>query len=150
MLELLPGTWHLLYSTFPMWKKEGIEDVTFNYAAAERRGKMGLTDEVKYSQKGAQKSIRGFDKPHKKDEKAFTWRGDGWLMMASSEWHVEWMSADGSCMMISFDKTLFTPSGVDILCRSKSPSDVDLKAAMDFIKSNSHVTNEARGMVRIP
>lgn len=118
MIKLLPGTWHLHYSTFPMWQKEGVHSITFNYTPTDPDGKPALLDEVKYFKHDRTKTVTGYDRPDSNDASSFTWRGKGLLWLFTSKWRVEWMSEDCTAMVISFEKTLVTPAGIDILTRA--------------------------------
>ena len=54
----------------------------------------------------------------------FKWRGKGWLAIASSRWQVLGCSADPSpgnpdaWAVTYFEKTLFTPAGLDVYART--------------------------------
>lgn len=133
MINILPGTWHLHYSTFPMWQKEGIHNVTFNYTVLPGQGQPILLDEVRYLKEERHKCVTGYDYPERTDSSAFTWRGKGLLKLFSSKWRVEWMSEDKNAIIISFEKTLMTPAGLDILSRYPAASGSLLAEAMTVI-----------------
>lgn len=117
MIQILPGTWHLRYSTFPMWQKEGVHSVTFNYTGVTHHSKSALLDKVRYYKREELRTVTGYDHPDATDPNAFGWRGKGLLWFLQSRWRVEWMSDDRSAIIISFEKTIATPAGVDILTR---------------------------------
>ena len=117
MIQLLPGTWHLHHSTFPMWQKEGVHSVTFHYSLTTLDDQPALLDQVKYFKNDRLKTLTGYDRPDPSDPSAFIWRGKGLLWFFQSHWRVEWLSEDGSAIIISFAKTIATPAGVDILTR---------------------------------
>jgi hypothetical protein len=119
LLHQLIGTWFIIGSNFPMWLKGDKLSPTFNYTLTEKKGE--LYDEVRYLQKGKTKVIKGYDRRDAKDESAFTWRGKGLLFIAKSKWKVKLMDEKGQWAVIWFSKTLFTPEGVDIICRDKNP-----------------------------
>lgn len=54
---------------------------------------------------------------------AYSWRGKGLLMIASSQWEVlgwgEDVASGSSWVVTYFGKTLFTPAGLDFYSRSK-------------------------------
>lgn len=88
-----------------------------------------LDDNVEYQTQNSDKmkTVHGVDTPSGLDARAWDWRGKGWLKIASSHWEfVEWSDgfADGQASgeewaVIWFQKTLFTPEGIDIFCRKK-------------------------------
>ncbi|KZT01132.1 uncharacterized protein LAESUDRAFT_731493 [Laetiporus sulphureus 93-53] len=61
-------------------------------------------------------------------ETCFKWRGKGWLLIASSRWHILGCSATAhpadspsgrpEWALTSFEKTAFTPAGLDIYSRT--------------------------------
>ena len=146
MIDILQGTWHLIYSNFSMWK-EDVANVTFNYTPEQKDGKDVLLDEVKYLKGGKDKSITGYDYPE--DDTKFTWKGKGLLGILSSNWQLEWISHTQDCIIISFEKTLLTPAGVDILTRSDTPNEQILYEAKQIIKMNDRLRKVAEGLFRI-
>ena len=70
--------------------------------------------------------------PSKAAQTRYKWRGKGWLMIASSRWQLLGCSADpspggaGAWAVTYFEKTLFTPAGLDIYARTADglPADV--------------------------
>lgn len=50
---------------------------------------------------------------------AYSWRGRGWLVIASSKWEIlGWGEENGTGWVVTyFSKTLFTPAGIDVYCR---------------------------------
>lgn len=123
-MQLLIGTWFVCASNFPMWTSGGKMHPTFNYHLTEKKGQVVLHDEVKFVKKGKSKSIVGYDYQDAEDPSKFRWRGKGWLAIAKSNWQVVLKDPHKNWVVIHFSKTLFTPEGVDIICRQP-----ELKAA---------------------
>lgn len=146
MIDILQGTWHLIYSNFDMWK-EDVSNVTFNYSIETKDGKDVLLDEVKYLKAGKEKNITGYD--HPEDDTKFTWRGKGMLGLLSSNWQVEWFNHTQDCMVISFEKTMVTPAGVDILTRSNMPNEEIIREAKQIIDMNERLRKAATGLYRV-
>jgi hypothetical protein len=101
-----------------MWLKENTRVPTFNYTVIEKNGQTLLLDEVKYLKNDKPKTITGYDHPDKDNEKAFAWRGKGFLFIAKSHWEVRMIDDKQQWAVIYFSKTLFTPEGVDIISRT--------------------------------
>ena len=70
------------------------------------------------------------DTPSGTDTRAWDWRGKGWLKVVSSHWEiVDWCQGKGGegegdegeeeWAVIWFEKTIFTPEGIDIFARGK-------------------------------
>lgn len=134
-LDKFMGTWFVTYSTLPLWKSR--KDVTISYTPKESSG--GLTqfdDLVKYrsnsdSPSSKLNSVIGVDTlvvpPSTAGATAdipktrFKWRGKGWLMIASSRWQILGCSSASETSQWAityFEKTLFTPAGLDIYART--------------------------------
>lgn len=118
-LEALQGTWYIHFSNFPMWLKGDKTNPTFNYTIEKRGGIEGLKDEVNYLKKGKQKSIVGFDKSTNTTNTQFVWRGHGLLSLLKSKWQILYVDTTNTWAVIGFEKTLFTPSGYDVISKNK-------------------------------
>ena len=127
MIKFLIGTWFICSTNFPMWTKGDKKNPTFNYTLDEKKGQNVLFDEVKYTKKGKQKSIKGYDYQDEKDPSKFTWRGKGLLFIAKSNWQVVLQDPEGEWAVIYFSKTLFTPEGVDIISRKAKLDEAQLE-----------------------
>ncbi|EIW63078.1 uncharacterized protein TRAVEDRAFT_56248 [Trametes versicolor FP-101664 SS1] len=144
-LDKFMGTWHVTYSTLPLWKSK--KDVTITYALKKSSGSdatVQFDDTVEY--RGAsdpatstRSRVTGVDTlvtPESQSPTAanldarppaptrYKWRGKGWLAVATSRWQVLGCSADTSpenahaWAVTYFEKTLFTPQGLDIYART--------------------------------
>lgn len=111
----MEGQWHVIGTTFPMWKKGDKLNPRFRYT----RLREGLwNDEVIYDKpNGKTGHIRGKDHLLGENPKRFKWRGNGLLFIAVSLWQIDYITPDGQTMLISFEKTLFTPAGADVISR---------------------------------
>ena len=121
-LDVLQGKWYIHFSNFPMWLKGDKTQPTFNYTIEKRGDVTGLKDEVNYKKKGKSKSIFGFDKPTDATQKTFVWRGRGLLKIAKSKWQFVYIDPTNTWAIIGFDKTVFTPSGFDVISKNKEIS----------------------------
>lgn len=114
LADLLPGTWTIAATNFPMWLTGERGEPRFTYGLVSRQP-LVLSDEVAYlNAVGESKQIIGND-TWKGGE--FVWRGKGILRLFTSRWTVAATSADGAVVVIRFSKSLATPAGVDILTR---------------------------------
>lgn len=126
MLQFLIGTWFICSTNFPMWTKGDKLHPTFNYTIQNEQKKI-LYDVVKYTKKGKEKSIKGYDRQDNNDPSKFTWRGKGLLFIAKSKWQVVLQDPKGNWAVIYFSKTLFTPEGVDIISRQPELSKAEVQ-----------------------
>ncbi|RMD41633.1 hypothetical protein DV735_g3491, partial [Chaetothyriales sp. CBS 134920] len=117
--EFMTGTWRVSFSTLPMWKSN--RNVTITYTPHQSIS--GAWDNlVKYQPLSSEKwkTVKGIETPDPSIPAAWNWRGKGWLMIASSHWEVlGYGESEGGWCVIWFEKTLFTPAGMDILCRRR-------------------------------
>jgi hypothetical protein len=111
---LLPGVWRVAGTNFPMWLDGRRHHPRFEYRHSRRAGV--LDDVVTYDDRdGRERTIVGRDR-RRGDH--LVWRGAGLLSVASSRWRVTGMSGDGDVAALRFERTLFTPAGVDVLVRT--------------------------------
>lgn len=109
----------MTHSTLPMWKSN--RNVVITYTPLESPPG-GIDDLVQYQplKSDKQKTVNGIDKPDPNVESAYNWRGKGWLKIASSHWEVlGYGDEDDGWVVTFFEKTLFTPAGIDIYARRK-------------------------------
>jgi hypothetical protein len=128
LYHFLIGTWFICCTNFPMWTQGNKTNPTFNYGLVPtKNGQTLLSDEVRYLQKGKQKSIKGFDYPDAKNPDAYTWRGKGLLHVLRSRWQIVLKDPQEQWAVIHFSKTLFTPEGMDIISRTQKIDPETLK-----------------------
>jgi hypothetical protein len=114
LAELLPGTWRVVASNFPMWLGTDRLDPTFSYVLLGTEP-LRLADDVSYTtETGEVKHILGVDQWR---GQGFRWRGKGLLRLTSSSWTVAGVSKAGTIAAIRFSKSLASPAGIDILVR---------------------------------
>ncbi|MEU4242371.1 hypothetical protein [Actinoplanes sp. NPDC026619] len=114
--ETLPGQWRVLATTFPMWLSGKRQQPTFSYEVIPAPS-LTLRDVVSYrTRSGATRRIAGVDRLD--DETGvFTWRGRGLLKALSSRWRVTHLSDDRDLIVLTFEKSLVTPAGTDVIGR---------------------------------
>lgn len=118
-VSFLQGTWLVTHSTLPMWKNN--RNVAITYTSLESNAEV-LDDLVEYQPLASDKHkrVQGVDTPDAATPGAYNWRGSGWLKIASSHWQVlGYGDDDGGWAVTYFQKTLFTPAGIDVYARRK-------------------------------
>ena len=106
-----------------MWKSN--KNVTITYTPLD--GADGAWDNlVKYQSitsptlSDKWKTVEGIEKPDPSIPSAWNWRGKGWLKIASSHWEVLGHGEEEEgWVVVWFQKTLFTPAGIDVLARRR-------------------------------
>jgi hypothetical protein len=140
----LSRTWHVSYSTLPMWKGKQNVHITYSLSGvmSSDQSKMpNLMDHVESQKAGQEKvsHIHGISRPVEVESVpfglAYTWRGNGLLKLISSNWEILGFGTDSSSAepndwaVTCFSKTLFTPAGIDIYTSTKaSLSEATLEA----------------------
>jgi hypothetical protein len=114
LAKLMPGTWRVVASNFPMWLGADRLDPTFTYGLLGTEP-LRLSDDVSYTTAtGEVKHILGVDKWR---GEGFVWHGKKLLRLVSSSWTVAGVSKAGTIAAIRFSKSLVSPAGIDILVR---------------------------------
>jgi hypothetical protein len=115
---VLPGTWRILATTFPLWRtrKRLPQTITYRLVPGED---LRLRDEVGYlTRSGRPRRMHGIDDYDPRTGRFIRHaRGPLWPVRSRSQWSVEHISHDGELMAIMFDRSAFTPAGMDVLGR---------------------------------
>ena len=145
----LRGQWYLTYTNFSMWKNPKVYNVTFNYTATQKDGIACLLDEVKYVKGGKAGSIVGYDYIDSNDAHKLVWQGKGWMFWIKCPWKIEWVNNAQTCIVLSFEKTLLTGGGVDIVTRDKNPANEILDEALAVIAGNEMLRTRGANSIRV-
>ncbi|MBK4346557.1 hypothetical protein [Lacisediminihabitans changchengi] len=114
LAELLPGSWHIGATNFPMWLRGDRLNPTLSYEVRSEQP-LKFLDTVTYSTRaGVRKSIVGVDTLR---GDGLVWRGRGILLPFRSHWKVEGTGPSDEFVVTRFSKSLVTPAGVDIMVR---------------------------------
>ena len=113
--DVLPGSWQLSATNFPMWVNGSRRNPEFEYALRSEVP-LVLTDRVRFTDdRGGQRVITGTDRwagDH------FSWRGAGALALRRSRWSIAWLSDD--LLVIHFEQSRATPAGTNVAIRAGS------------------------------
>ena len=98
------------------------------FPTAERKASVSDTDPPPATAEGEELASLGY-----------TWRGKGWLMIATSRWEIlgygeEEAGTGNSWVVTYFAKTLFTPAGVDFYSRRGRLRDETVEAIKEAIR----------------
>lgn len=111
-----------------MWKSNRNVVITYTPAEADTGG---IHDLVSYQPLNSdkRKEIHGFDTPDAEIPACYKWRGKGWLKVASSQWEIlGYGNEEGGWAVTYFQKTMFTPAGIDVYARKHGGLSGDLLA----------------------
>jgi hypothetical protein len=133
-LEWLERQWTVTHSTLPMWRKAKNVRITYKVL---KDGKLDDLVESVPTEKTwlpQPKAIHGVDTPSSSGVCAWDWRGKGLLKIASSHWEVlGWGESEAGgkserWVVTWFEKSMFTPEGVDVYCDAKGGISEELYA----------------------
>ncbi|MDP3236265.1 MAG: hypothetical protein Q8S33_11250 [Myxococcales bacterium] len=143
-LATLLGRWHVVATTFPMWRTRC--DVTFTYGPLSEHS---ATDRVAYTEGATAGEILGVDTQHAQVPTHFTWRGNGLLSLFTSEWDVVAVAPDASWVVLTFGATLATPEGADVISRSPTLDDEALGQAVAAASADAVTLKRLNGLYRV-
>ncbi|KAK6512315.1 hypothetical protein TWF481_001203 [Arthrobotrys musiformis] len=152
-------TWWVTTSTLPMWKSAKNIRITYTLIPSTkniddiihynpRSGPPATTSTPEEAAKLVTKSIHGVDYPLSEDDKDLTykWRGKGLLFIATSRWQVvgyggrdvraivgeggEEVLEGVEWVVTYFEKSLFTPAGVDVMTVAREGVDEEVLGAI--------------------
>ncbi|NOQ71371.1 MAG: hypothetical protein GQ574_05190 [Crocinitomix sp.] len=121
----IEGTWFVNMSNFPMWLKGKKQNPRFKYTVLSDNK---MLDEVTFEKKGKTKQIIGYDERSAEYKEGFIWQGKGLKSLITSKWKIIHYNKEYQVAVLAFEKTLFTPSGYDVISRKKklSPKLLDI------------------------
>ncbi|KAF3146690.1 hypothetical protein TWF703_003961 [Orbilia oligospora] len=161
-------TWWVTTSTLPMWKSAKNIRITYTSIPSTkniddiihynpRNGPPATNSTPEEAEKLVTKSIHGVDYPLSENEGDLTykWRGKGLLFIATSRWQVvgyggrdvrtvvgeggEEVLEGVEWVVTYFEKSLFTPAGVDVMTVAREGVDGEALGAIgEGLKDHSH------------
>lgn len=134
LLLMMEGRWHLQYSGCPLWLKDEINTVTFHYGARHLGEELVLEDRVEYIKNGRMRFRLGIDYPVDGIPRTFKWKGRG--VNRTFRNHFEVSLINGSYMVLFFEKTLTSPTSIDILTRARTISEEEKEEIFQAIRDN--------------
>lgn len=117
LTELLPGTWAVSATNFPIWLSAERTNPTLTYELVAN-DPLTLAVDVSYRTAEGEGHIVGRDRWR---HDGFTRRGKGWSRFAGSRWNVVGASDDRSILTVRFAHSRAIPAGIDVLVREGSP-----------------------------
>ena len=129
-LKRIEGTWEIVATNFPMWTSVKNHNPQISYSKVSEDSSY-LTDTVQFEKNDKIRKIIGTDLYQ---DGKFIWRGKGILKLLKSEWSVIYLSDD--ILMIKFEKSMVTPSGIDVLVRKNSKIDSRQEVSDILLKTN--------------
>ncbi len=127
-LKSLEGRWFLQYSGCPLWLRENVDMISFNYELEHKGEELVLKERIEYRKNGKMKMKRGFEIPSE-DSKFFQWKGIGMNKFFRNKSKILYNKED--LLVMWFEKTVSTPESIDVLTRQK---DFSSKESKEIIK----------------
>ncbi|EJT97318.1 hypothetical protein DACRYDRAFT_119442 [Dacryopinax primogenitus] len=156
-IDAFQGKWFVIQSTLGIWKTR--KDVTITYTPHTPPPNLAYNDHVQYRSTSSPSSkplcsIVGIStllptaaqsstdtQPHQEHGAHFKWRGSGWLRIASSKWQVLGYDLQEGWVVTFFEKTLFTPAGLDVYARQ--PGTLSSERLSEIVKATQSLGGEA-------
>lgn len=117
LLLKMEGRWYLIYSGCPLWLKDDINTISFNYIVRHVGEELVLEDRVEYIKNGKMRFRLGYDYPVEGIQNTFRWKGRG--VNRTFRNHFEVVILEAEYMVLFFEKTLTSPTSIDILTRQR-------------------------------
>ncbi len=147
----IQGHWHVIATTLPMWTGGDPREPTFDYANLRRDGdRVRFDDTVGFVRDGERGTIEGVDTQHPEVPTHFTWRGKGWLVFFTSGWDVVAVDPGGRWAAITFESTIATPAGMDLISRRSSLDDATIAEAVASLRADPVLVQYLDRLVTLP
>lgn len=147
----IQGHWHVIATTLPMWTGGDRREPTFTYANLRREGdRVRFDDTVGFVRDGARGTIEGVDTQHPEVPTHFTWRGRGWLVFFTSGWDVVAVDPAGRWAAITFEATIATPAGMDLISRRSSLDEGTIAEAVGVLRGDPGLVRYLDRLVTLP
>lgn len=137
LLLMMEGRWHLQYSGSPIWLKDEINTVTFHYGAIHLGEELVLEDRVEYIRNDKMRFRLGFDYPLDGIPRTFKWKGKGVNRTFRNHFEVTILKDD--FMVLFFEKTITSPTAIDILTRARIITDAQKEVIFKAVRDNPTV-----------
>lgn len=123
-LEQHLGRWYITYTSSPDWRDKRNVLLTYSLLNATNQPNPPIDDLITYQNVSSARfqSVHGTDTPSKTDPWAWTWRGNGFLKIASSHWEILGhgkLEDCGQWMVVYAQKSIFSPASINVYTREK-------------------------------
>lgn len=147
----IQGRWHVIATTLPMWTEGDRREPTFTYANLRRDGdRVRFDDTVGFVRDGERGTIEGVDTQHPEVPTHFTWRGKGWLVFFTSGWDVVAVDRGGRWAAITFEATIATPAGMDLISRRSVLDEGTIAEAVASLRGDPVLVQYLDRLVTLP
>ena len=134
LMLMMEGRWHLQYSGCHIWQKGEINAVTFHYGTKHLGEELVLEDRVEYIRNGKMRFRLGIDYPVEGIPRTFKWKGKGVNRTFRNHFEVSILNDD--YMVLFFEKTITSPTAIDILTRARIISAAKKAEIFQMIREN--------------
>lgn len=133
----------------PAWHNKDNVTITYTLLPTSTPATPPLDNLVTYQNRGGgkQHSLRGTDTPSATDAWAWTWRGKGWLQVATCRWEILGLGEEGGGWLVVFaQKSLFTPAVLNV-CTRRGELAEEVKEGIEGVLAGCGV-EELKSLVR--
>ncbi|WP_152662639.1 hypothetical protein [Devosia soli] len=125
---LAQGTWYIAMTNLPLWRKRS---GAITYAPLPGGA---LSDVVTWQSGQREGTVVGIDQPIDDKRWQWEWRGvEPTTFFVKSRWRFIAGDLRHGWAVTEFEKTLFTPAGIDVYCRRPQPSHAQLREALSAV-----------------
>lgn len=147
---VIEGTWFIHATNFPTWTSGDNTEANLIYRRrAAPDGVVELDDHVEFLSDGEPASYVGYDTQDPAKDTHFTWRGNGILALFPTEWYVALVDPRGRWLVTYYCDTVPALHAVEVISKSKSIADDDLKDALDAIAADPFLKPRSTGIQRV-
>ncbi len=147
LLLNMEGRWYLQYTGSPLWHKEEIHTISFNYSVKHHGEELVLLDRVEYIRNNKMRFRLGVDFPVDGIARTFKWKGRG--INRTFRKHFEVTIITDEYMVLFFEKTLTSPTSLDVVTRSRTLSDELKNEIFSAIEKNWTIQEYREDLQRI-
>lgn len=143
-LDQLLGQWFITRTTSPAWRDKRNVVLTYKLLQTSTKEHPLLDDFITYQSltSAKQQSVHGIDTSSRSNPFAWTWRGNGWLKIASSHWEILGHGSlpnGGNWLVIHAQKSIFTPAVINVYTRFKNDMSEDLRTGIEGALKNLEI-----------
>ena len=135
----MEGRWYLQYTGSPLWHRQEIHTISFNYSVKHLGEELVLMDRVEYIRSNKMRFRLGVDFPVPGIARTFKWKGKG--MNRTFRKHFEVSIITPEYMVLFFEKTLTSPTSLDVVTRRRNMTE-ELKAEIFSAIENNWTIQE--------
>ncbi|PKK40318.1 hypothetical protein ABB02_00427 [Clostridiaceae bacterium JG1575] len=147
VLLKMEGRWYLQYSGCPLWTRPDVSTVSFYYKVQHKGEVLIVGDRVEYKKKGRMRFRLGYDTPVQGIAATFRWRGKG--VNRTFRKHFEVTILKEEYMVLFFEKTLTSPTSIDVVTRKRNLSAGEVQEIFAMLREDPTVKDYVKDLLPV-